>query len=218
VTRISCLLSRRARGLPLLAVVLAGKWLVSCMQPPPPRAEGGEFVVEVVDAKGTPLVDAEVEGLVDVNPGPVASMCCIQKRFAIGRTSERGQVTLKGAPFTFRTFHFRASFGEWVPREVTASSLLLHRNTVIRIVLGPKRDVRGRVDLGPNCPLPPQLEVHASPPSMRATVAADGSFVFNGLAPWAFISVYACNRGARVDLQVGDDSPIVLALPPAETP
>jgi len=173
--------------------------------------------VEVVDSKGAPLAGAEVEGLVDVNPGPTASTCCVEKRFATGQTSANGRVTLTFAPFTFRAFHFRASFRNWPPREVTTASVL-GRGGVVRIALGPARDVRGRVALGLDCPLPPGLEVSASTPEARAKVAADGSFFFKSLAPWASISVYACNRGARFDLEVGNDRPVVIALPRAESP
>jgi len=196
---------------------LAGCSIDGSSRPPKPGSAGGAFVLDVVDAQGAPLVGADVVGLVEVNPGPVASTCCTERRFASGTTGEDGRATLTGAPFTFRPFHFRASFRDWPPREVMAGSLL-GRPGAIRIPLGPPRDVRGRVDLGPDCPLPPGLEVSTWVPETHAKVAADGSFLLKHVPPWATITVHACKRGARVDLEVGDEREVVLALPPAEAP
>ncbi|HET9954678.1 MAG TPA: carboxypeptidase-like regulatory domain-containing protein [Polyangiaceae bacterium] len=175
------------------------------------------IVVEVIDPAGKPLVNAEVEGLVDVNPGPVASTCCITKHFASAKTSAEGRATLDGAPYTFRAFHFRASFQGW-PRRETTASLSLGQPNVVRIQLGPARAVRGRVDLGPDCPLPSDLDVRASASTASARVAADGSFFFKSLPPWSTLSINACGRSATAALEIGDDRPVLLTLPGAQSP
>ncbi len=64
-----------------LAVLAAGNWVgcghtQSAPSSAPPR-DSVTFVVEVVDANGAPLADVDVEGLVDVNPGPAESTCCM---------------------------------------------------------------------------------------------------------------------------------------------
>ena len=186
--------------------------LTTCMPPRASAAGEGAVLVEVVDMTGAPLAGVEVEGLVDVNPGLVASTCCIPTRFAEGTTSRSGRVMLTGAPRTFRSLHVRATYGDWPTRHVVSASLVLGP---VRVVLAPPRVVSGRVELGPDCPRPPELEVVASPPPTRARVAADGSFRFNAVAPWAYISLRACNRLAHVELDVGDNQPVVLTLPPA---
>jgi hypothetical protein len=206
----------------IVVLALGVTGLAGCLHPrstpsPAPASRSVAFVVEVVDANGAPLADVSVEGLADVNPGPVASTCCMEKRFAYGKTSEKGVVALWGAPLTFRAFHFLASYRDWPPRKVTVTTQLGLPN-VVRVALGPTREVRGRVDLGPDCALSPGLEVYASAPDARAQIAADGSFYLESVAPWASIWVYACGRGARVDLEVGHTGPVVVALPQVEEP
>ena len=221
MSRFSLRLSRdcalSAGGVVALVAGVACGCLTACKASRLPTPERAGIIVDVVGPKGVPLGDAEVEGLVEINPGPVASTCCSKKRFATGTTAENGRTTLADAPVTFRAFHFRASFRNWPSREVEAGSLL-GRPGAVRIVLGPAREVRGRVDLGADCPLTGGLEVSGSPPEARAKVAADGSFSFKSLAPWASVSVFACGRGARQDLEVDDNRPTVLVLPQANSP
>jgi hypothetical protein len=175
----------------------------------------GAFMIEVVDGKGGPLEGVEVAGSVDVNPGPVGSTCCSKKRFAVGKTAENGRVLLSDAPFTYRGYHFRTAYRDWPQREVDGT-WNDGRSGPFRIVLGPAREVRGRVELVPDCELWPNVEVSAST-GERAPIAADGSFVFENLPPWAYIWVYACGRGGRAELTVGDDQPVTLPMMPSRT-
>jgi hypothetical protein len=170
-----------------------------------------------VGPRGELLVDAEVEGVVDVNPGPVASTCCTQERFAIEDTSESGRATLSDAPYTFRPYKLRVSYRDWPPRWVTVGTTF-GSGDFVRVALGPSRDVRGRVDWGADCRPSNEAVVSAFPSAARATVNPDGTFFFRGLAPWASLSIAACGRSAHVELEVGDNGPVVLALPSTALP
>lgn len=127
-------------------LLLVGSACGAASHVPPPAAHDVHTVlVEVVGPTGEPLVDAEVEGLVDINPGPAASTCCIQERFASAETSDDGRATLSDAPFTFRGYHVRVSYRDWPSRWVTVESVSGSRG-VVRVVLGPTREVSGRVE------------------------------------------------------------------------
>lgn len=183
----------------------------------PASHEVRTITVEVVNARGEPLVGAEVEGVVEVNPGPVASTCCTQERFALEDTSDDGRATLTDALFTFRAYQLHVSYNDWPPRLVTVRSVLGSAG-VVRVVLGPAREVSGRVDWGSDCTPSKEPLVSALPSGTRAKVNPDGTFFFSSLPPWASLSIEACGRSARHDLEVGDNRPVVLTLPQSVLP
>jgi hypothetical protein len=189
-------------ALPLLINVMAGTSLASCT-PSAKSPTRGDIIVQVVDANGAPLEDVEVEGLVDVNEGIVASTCCVRKRFDAETTAENGSATLTGKPFTYRASYVRASYRDWPPREVLATATPGYGNGV-RVVLGPKRRVRGRVELGADCPLSDAIEVFAStrtgaqksPPTAHSLSIAWRPGPFSRFTP-AVVKFTSSSRRAR---------------------
>ena len=166
-------------------------------------------VVEVVDEKGAPLEGAVVEGRTEYNPGPVASTCCTTRMFAKGSTGKDGRVILTSPPFTFRPVHLWVSYRDWPLRDqiIGYPSKGEGRH---RLVVGPLRDVQGQLDLGAAC-VPKEVLVSAWPPTIRAPVGRDGSFVLRGVAPWARVWVNACGKSQSLDLEEHPERPLLLA-------
>jgi hypothetical protein len=168
------------------------------------------LVVEVVGPNGEPLVGAQVEGLVAVNPGPAESTCCTQKRFALEGTSESGRATLTGVADTMREFEFRATYRDWPSRSLKTSQVTFV--PVIRIALGPAREVRGRVEWGPDCTPSNDVTLRVFPSATRAPVSPDGTFFLSDVSPWSLLYVEACGRSGQVQLELGDDQPVTIEL------
>ena len=173
---------------------------------------GAEFALRVVDEAGSPLVGAELVGTVEVNPGPVASTCCMEKTYAKAVTDRDGRAQLAPPPFTFRAVGLRVSYRNWPPRTVPLGTFPFKASERI-IVLGPLRDVAGRVEPDKGC-ADKNLQVKASPPETSADVGPDGRFVLHGIVPWARVWWSACGRTAIVLLEERRNEPLVLVLPP----
>jgi hypothetical protein len=184
----------------------------------PARPEAGELHVVVVDRTGAPLSGVSVSGSYMKNPGPVASTCCFAESLGDEITDGNGVAVLAAPPFTFREINVTASRKGWPPRTVSLAlgSTDTERDSWGRVVirLGPARDIRGRVEMGADCPSG-FVEVRAAPPVAAGLVEHDGGFVVRGLSPGP-VTVWfsACGREARTTVADGDTNPIVLTLPP----
>jgi hypothetical protein len=181
------------------------------------RPEAGELHVVVVDEAGAPLAGVSVTGSSMKNPGPMASTCCFPESLGDEKTDRNGVAVLEAPPFTFREVEVTASREGWPPRRVslTFGDRDVEKDSWGRVVirLGPARDLRGRVDMGPDCP-PGFLEVRGMPPPVRAPVDDDGRFVLRGLSPGKVtIGFSACGRDASATAEPGAKDPIVLVLP-----
>jgi hypothetical protein len=186
----------------------------------PERPAPGELHVVVVDESGAPLSGVSVSGSYMKNPGPVASTCCFPESLGDELTDRNGVAVLEAPPFTFREVTVTANRKGWPARSV---SLAFRNKDVERdgwgrvvIRLGPARDIRGRVDMGPDCPAG-FVEVRAAPPAANVPVDRNGQFVLRGLSPGnVAVGFSACGREAHAIVEHGAVGPIVLGLPPRE--
>ena len=125
---------------------------------------------------------------------------------------------LDAPPRTFRSYRVTATRPSWPSQSVAISRFGIAPRTDawgrVLITLGPPREIRGRVELGADCP-PGFVEVSSALPVVSALVDSDGQFVLRGLSPNAVsIGFSACGRNAGATVEPGTIAPVVLTLPP----
>ena len=182
------------------------------------RPRPGELHVLVVDWSGAPLSGVSVSGDYQKNSPWTESTCCFDETLGERTTGRDGVAVLDAPPRTSRSYEVTASRQGWPPQSVSIGRFGVdaRRDAWGRVVitLGPPREIRGRVELGADCP-PEFVEVTGAPPIARALVDSDGQFVLRGLSPSAVsIAFSACGRDAGATVEPGTSASIVLTLPP----
>ena len=181
------------------------------------RPRPGELHVLVVDGSGAPLSGVSVSGDYQKNSTGIASTCCFDESLGERMTGRDGVAVLDAPPRTFRSYKITASRPGWPPQSVSIGRFGVdpRRDAWGRVVitLGPPREIRGRVELGADCPAG-FVEVSGALPVVRALVDGDGQFVLRGLSPSAVsIGFSACGRNASATVEPDRSTPVVLTLP-----
>jgi len=182
------------------------------------RPRPGELHVLVVDWSGAPLSGVSVIGDYQKNSTGMASTCCFDETLGERMTGRDGVAVLDAPPRTSRSYEVTASRQGWPPQSVSIGRFGVdaRRQAWGRVVitLGPPREIRGRVELGADCP-PGFVEVTGALPIARALADSDGQFVLRGLSPSAVsIAFSACGRDAGATVEPGTSASVVLTLPP----
>jgi len=183
------------------------------------RPQTGELHVLVVDGTGAPLSGVSVSGGYQKNSTGLASTCCFMESLGQQTTGRDGVAVLEAPPFTLRPVRVTASRPGWPPQTVSVGfggGARMDAWGRAVIMLGPAREIRGRVEMGADCP-PGFVEVSGVMPRVSTSVGVDGQFVLRGLSPSTVsIGFSACGRDATASVEPGATLPIVLALPPRE--
>jgi hypothetical protein len=202
------LLSTRAEGGPVSGSVAASALSQTSNRP---SALGG-FHIIVVDEAGLPLVGVELEGSSLVNPGPTASFCCTPKIFATAVTGRDGRAVVGPVPLTFRAITIRATFRDWPVAQWTGSGGRTVAPEEVRLVLGPAREVHGKVRVEQACPAS-QLRVVVARPWQEVAVNGEGHFTVPAAAPWTHLTLVGCGRRQDAELADFKGGAVELALP-----
>jgi len=181
------------------------------------RPRPGELHVLIVDGSGVPLSGVLVSADYQERSTWTASTCCFDESLGDRTTGRDGVAVLNAPPRTVRSYKVTASRPGLPPQSVSIGRYAGNdrRDAWGRVVitLGPAREIRGRVELGADCP-PGFVEVIGALPMVRALVDSDGQFVLRGLSPSAVsISFSACGRNAGAAVEPGPSAPVVLTLP-----
>ena len=188
-----------------------------------PGRSGKGLDVHVVDERGAPLAGMTVTAAYRERPGIVASACCVWVHFGEAVTGADGVARLPQPPAS-SGLELSALHPGW-PRRTLRETDFLFAMGPLTIVLGPSRDLSGRVDLG-DC-VPGFVEVSAvaveagmGEPPVTAEAGSDGRFVVHGLGPGKNrVFLHACGREAHVDVddtsQPGATTAL-LVLPPRD--
>jgi hypothetical protein len=164
----AALLSARAGGGSLSGGSSSGS------PPAVPPSETSGLRVLVVDEAGAPLAGVKLEGSSPVNPGPVASTCCSAKVFATAVTARDGRAIVGPVPLTFRPITIRATYRDWPVLESKGPGSWRAAPEELRLVLGPAREVRGKVRLDQACPAS-QLHVVVAAPWQEVAIDAEAA-------------------------------------------
>jgi hypothetical protein len=209
------------------AIILATAALASCAGRSGHAGRPGHGLdVHVVDERGAPLPGLKVSAGYQTMPGPIASTCCFWIHLGEAVTGTDGVAWLPQPPANSGLEVSVARPG-WPARTVRWPGIagLVLAPGPLTVVLGPPRDLAGRVELG-DC-VPGFLDVWAAPAEagrdakpVTAGVGDDGRFVVHGLGPGKHrLALRACGREARAEAEAtgkpASPEP-VLVLPPRD--